>query len=189
MSIKVAVVSGRPADGTLLPKVEKYVWQELKRVLTEDMAIFKEKQVEFLIPIYNKFDLEVLRICEHYDIKVTYYLPNPEWGTEVLPKHQIDLIRRMRKNVWIVPGSYTDRINRMIRDSDMVYVLPQTKGVEQFAEELSSKPFYLFPVNKMRYTTEEEAHAFLAQSIQSKKPSQSDIDAIMSRVSLEDILT
>lgn len=188
MTIKIAVLSGRPADGTLLPKQEKYVWQELKRVLKNDLSVYEGKDVEFLIPIYNKFDLEVLRICEQLKLKVTYYVPTPEWGTERLPKHQLDLIRRMRNDVLVVPGRYDNRLRRMIQDSDIVYVLAKTQGVEDFAEELVQKAFYLFPEQEMLYTTEEDANRVIQESLSQNGPNKEEIDAFFSKLKVENML-
>lgn len=159
--IKVAILSGRPADGTLLPKQEKHVWKEIQRVLKDDLSNLGEG-FEYLIPIYNKFDLEALRIADKNGNKVTYYLPNEDWGKSKLPAFQINLVSKMRNSGTevIVPGSMMARIYKMIEDADVVYFLDETDGFERFKDALSKKAVMSFSKDKMLYKTEEEAIAY-----------------------------
>lgn len=157
--IKIAFLSGRPKDGTLLPKSERYVWKEVCRVLKNDLQFFKEG-FEFLIPIYNKFDLQALRIAEELGTKTTYYLPSKEWGTKNLPFYQLDLISRMRKEEVIVEGNVMKRMFKMIEDADIVYLMDETDGLERFTSSLKNKVIRTFPKEKMLYTTEEEAKEY-----------------------------
>lgn len=157
MHIKLAVVSGRPDDSTILTSKEKQVWNELCRVLKDDLSQMVFQKFHFHIPIYSKFDLEVLRCIESLGYPATLYVPNDTWGLSKLPKHQVDMIKRLDLPRVIVS---TNRINKMIEDSDMVYLLDNTKGVETFKKSIGNKFVVKFPVKKMRYTTEEECLAY-----------------------------
>ena len=46
--MKIAFLSGRPKNGTILPKNEKYVWNEICRVMTNDLQNPLFKSATFL---------------------------------------------------------------------------------------------------------------------------------------------
>ena len=155
--MKIAVLSGRPKDGTLLPRKEQYVWRELCRILKEDMNRPEFKGATFLIPIYSKFDLQVLFYAEKMNIPVEYYVPTEVWGKSSLPFHQIKLVERMEQKRVVVPGGSQARMEKMILDADAVYVLPGTHGFSSFIPLLKNKKIIPFPFKEMRYHTEEGA--------------------------------
>lgn len=159
--IKVAILSGRQKNGTLLPREERHVWKEVQRIISEDLSNLG-KNFEYLIPVYTKFDLEVLRIAERNGNKVTYYLPNENWGKTSLPTFQLNLISRMRKpgTEVIVDGPMMARIYKMIEDADIVYYLDETDGFERFKDSLAGKNLLPFSKDKMLYQTEEEAKVY-----------------------------
>ena len=161
--MKIAFLSGRAKNGTLLPKSERFVWQELIRVMENDLKnpVFLENTT-FLIPILNKFDLKALSIAERNRIPVEYYVPSATWGTEKLPQHQLYLINRMKGERHVFENSH-QRIQAMIQAADLVYVLPYTDGVERFYPLLKNKPVRVFPQELMRYSTEEEGQQFHEQ--------------------------
>lgn len=160
--MKIAFLSGRPKNGTILPKNEKYVWNEICRVMTNDLQNPLFKSATFLIPIYNKFDLYALHFAEKNSIKVEYYVPNKDWGLQSLPKHQTALIQRMDAPRHITPSN-NGRLLKMIEDADIVYVLDETEGFEQFTEALKKTVVCNFPKDKMLYRSEEEALAYNKQ--------------------------
>ena len=160
--MKIAFLSGRPKNGTLLPREEKLVWREMVRVLREDLEHQVFKNGTFLIPIYNKFDLYALSVAEKNHVPVEYYLPTDRWGTEKLPQHQLYLIQRMQ-GARHVCGNSTQRMIDMIRDADYVYLLPDTDGVERFLPYLEGKSVRVFPTDRMRYFTEEDGAALYEQ--------------------------
>lgn len=159
--IKVAILSGRQKNGTLLPKEERHVWKEIQRVMSDDLSNLG-KNFEFLIPVYTKFDLEALRIAERNGNKVRYYLPNENWGKSKLPSFQVNLISRMREpgTEVIVDGPMMTRMHKMIDDADVVYYLDETDGFERFQDSLAGKTLLPFSKNKMLYKTEAEADIY-----------------------------
>ena len=159
MTFKVAIIGGRPADGTILPRKEGAVWEELKRILALQLKDPFYQQCEFLIPVYSKFDLEVMRLCEEYQYPVTLYVPNSEWGLQKLPLHQTRLIKRMNPPRVI---HQTERINRMMEDADMVLFLEGSQGIDTF-QRLNTKPSTRFFARRMRYRTETEYNAYISQ--------------------------
>lgn len=164
--MKIALLSGRPENGTLLPRTERYVWSELCRILKEEMDRPVFKEATLLIPIYSKFDLQALYFGEKNGNKVKYFVPSEEWGKTALPKHQTHLINRMAGEKHINP-SHTGRIIDMIEEADLIYILKETKGMEQFLPYMKGKVVAHFPSEKMRYTTERDArlwHEELAKS-------------------------
>lgn len=181
--MKIGVLAGQPTDGTVFPKEEKYVWKELIRVMKQDLSIVDER-FEFIIPIFNKFDIEVLRIIEQLnagrmsdglpEIKTTYYLPTITWGTRALPQHQLDLIRRMRtqSEQRIVSGGNMSRINQMIKDADVMYILGESAGMDSFSSQLKNKICWNVSTKNMRYQTEEDAKAFHSKHEQNITKSQ-----------------
>lgn len=156
--MKIAILSGRPKNGTLLPKEEKLLWEEIKRVARQDLKHLK--QATFLIPIYSKFDLYALSVAEKEGINVCYYLPNEEWGTTRLPAFQLSLIERMRGEQKIVEGSFLERMRVMIQDADAVYTLENSDGFGTFKPWLKDKLVIPFTEDKLLYKTEEEAEAY-----------------------------
>lgn len=158
--MKIAVLSGRPKDGTLLPRKEQHVWHELCRILKEDMDRMEFHGATFLIPIYSKFDLQVLFHAEKMNIPVEYYVPSEDWGKTSLPIHQIKLVERMEEKRVVVPGGSNARIKKMIADADAVYILPGTHGFSSFIPLLKGKKIIPFPFRQMRYQTEDEAIAW-----------------------------
>ena len=152
--MKIAILSGRPKNGTLLPKNEKFVWNELCRVMEEDLGTPIFKSATFLIPIYNKFDLYALTIAEKQSNPVEYYVPSVEWGSKALPKHQTMLISRMNFQRHVISSNH-GRLLKMIEDADIVYTLPWTDGFERFEEALKGKAVCHLDISKMNFTTEE----------------------------------
>lgn len=161
--MKIAFLSGRAKEGTLLPKSERYVWQETIRVLQEDLEqpVFT-KGTTFLIPIFSKFDLKVLSLAEKNRIPVEYYVPTENWGKEKLPQHQLYLIDRMKGERHVCGNSFQRMVN-MIQDADVVYLMDHTDGVERFLPYLKGKMTRVFPHEQMRYDTEESGAAFHEQ--------------------------
>lgn len=157
--MKVALLSGRPKNGTLLPKTEKFVWKEICRVMEEDLSSPILKGATFLIPIYSKFDLYGLAIAERQSNPVEYYVPSVEWGNKALPKHQLLLINRMKSDRHVIPSSH-GRLLKMIEDADIVYTLPNTEGYERFNKYLENKTVCHLNIKKMNFTTEEEGNAY-----------------------------
>lgn len=157
--MKIAFLSGKPKDGTLLPIKEKYMWKEIIRVFEDELNLPFFKDSTFLIPIFNKFDLYALNIAEKNHHKVEYYLPHNDWGTKSLPLHQILLIQRVSGERKIL-GTNIKRIYKMIEDADVVFVLPNTQGIDNYKNALKNKLVYEFPVHKLAYKTEEEAQIF-----------------------------
>ena len=157
--MKVAILAGRPKNGTILPKNEKFVWNEVCRVMEEELSLPLFKGATFLIPIYNKFDLYALAIAEKNNNPIEYYVPSMEWGTSSLPKHQTLLVGRMNHERHLNPSNF-GRITQMIEDADLVYVLPGTDGFERFDKDLANKPLCRLDTNKMNFTTEETGLAY-----------------------------
>lgn len=152
--MKVAILAGRPKNGTILPKNEKFLWNELCRVMEDELTRPIFKGATFLIPIYNKFDLYALAIAERNGNPVEYYVPSKNWGSKALPKHQTMLIGRMQYERHVTPSN-SGRLSHMIEDADIVYVLPGTDGFERFENELQNKIICHLDMNKMNFTTEE----------------------------------
>lgn len=160
--MKIAIVSGRQQDGTILPRKEQLVWRELCRVLEEELEHPIFKGATLLIPIYSKFDLQVLYLADRKGIDVEYYVPSEDWGLHALPKHQTELVGRVVAPRHINPSS-TGRMVDMIQAADLLYVLTDTNGVERFLEMGADKPMVRFATEKMRYQTEAEALAWHEQ--------------------------
>lgn len=157
--MKVAFLSGRQENGTILPRDEKFVWKELTRVVEQELKNPLFKGATFLIPIYSKFDLFVLRLAEKMGNPVEYYVPSEDWGFSKLPKHQVYLIERM-KFPRHVTNSNTGRLDEMVKAADIVYTLPNTKDFDRFESWLEDKLICEFPIEKMLYQTEEEAKVY-----------------------------
>lgn len=159
--LRVAVLGGRPADGTLLPKVEKEVWKEIQRVIKEDVDKYQKifNQSILMFPLYSKFDLEVLRVTEKLKRPVEYYIPDESWGTKYLPNHQIDLIQRISANKIVVPNAQ-QRVIEMINRAHVVYLMNNTYQIDYFNHALSNKVIISFSEENMRFKTEEEAIHF-----------------------------
>lgn len=157
--MKIGILSGRPANGTILTKEEKRVWGEMLRVLKEDMQMNPAFKVcEIVVPVYSKFDIQVLRYAEELHYSTNLYLPSKEWGTTRLPPHQTALIKRHNDSATIIP-SPNNRLIKMIEDCQIIYMLANSQGIEQFYPYLKDKPVIYFPQAKMRFTTEAEAEA------------------------------
>lgn len=153
---KIAVVGPRPNNSNILTVKDGVVWKEMKRVLYEDLTNPEWQSHTFLIPIYSKFDLEVLAICEQKKYAVEFYVPSESWGKEKLPQHRTSLVHRtMTDNVHIIPGQI-DRINKMIDDCDGVYLLDTVSNFGPFEPHLKKKSIRRFPLEKMAFTSEEE---------------------------------
>lgn len=152
--MKIAILSGRPKNDTILPKNEKFVWNELCRVMEEELTSPVFKNATFLIPIYNKFDLYALAIAERASNPVEYYVPSLDWGSRSLPKHQTLLISRMKAERHLNASNF-GRISQMIADADVVYTLPGTDGFERFDKELAKKMVCKLDTTKMNFTTEQ----------------------------------
>lgn len=171
--MKVAILAGRPKDGTIFPKSEKFLWNELCRVMEEDLTNSFFKEATFLIPIYNKFDLYGLHIAEKNGNPVEYYVPSFEWGSKALPKHQTMLISRMNYERHIIPSNY-GRLLKMIEDADVVYSLLDTEGFERFEKALEGKVVCRLDTSKMNFTTEDAGSEYYEQL---KKNTQIYIDS------------
>lgn len=157
--MKVAILAGRPKNGTILPKNEKFLWNELCRVMEEELTRPIFKGATFLIPIYNKFDLYALAIAEKSNNPVEYYVPAQNWGSKALPKHQTLLISRMKYERHVTPSNF-GRMSQMIEDADIVYTLPETDGFERFETDLVGKTVCHLDTSKMNFTTEEGGAAY-----------------------------
>ena len=159
--LKLAVLGGRAQDGTILPRSEKELWRELKRVLESEVERISPlfPYVEFLIPLYSKFDIEFLRLIESYNRPVTFYVPSEDWGLSRLPRHQTALIERIDNSRIVIP-SHTGRIHQMLDDADILYFLDNTKDVDYFKEKIASIKTIYFPEDEMRFKTEEEAEQY-----------------------------
>ncbi len=160
--MKIAFVSGKPSDmpDTLLPAKSKPIWQEVCRVLDEELSDPLFKRCTFLIPIWSKFDLRALYMAEKLGIKVEYYVPSETWGLDgVLPKHQERLVERMAYPRHVIPG-HRERMVQMIRDADLVYLLPKNLGVADFLSAMTDKNIRIFPMKNMRYCTELEYQTY-----------------------------
>lgn len=155
--IKIAVLGGRPMDGTPLPKSEREVWKEMKRVLVEQIEYLSPvlKQAELCFPIYSKFDIEFLREAKEFHRPTTFYVPSQDWGLSKLPPHQTRLISSIQANRVVEPHAL-GRIERMIHDSDLVYFFDNGVGTYDFYPLLKNKKVIQFPVDKMRYRNDEE---------------------------------
>lgn len=158
--IKLAVIGGRPTDGTILPKLEKHVWKELKRVLEEHIKELTPllNNVELCFPLYSKFDIEFLRMTQQFNRPTKFYVPTLEWGLTKLPPHQTHLIKRTQAER-IICNSNT-RIQDLINDADIIYLLPNTLGVENYYPLLQNKNLIIFPENKMRFKTESDGEEY-----------------------------
>ena len=154
--MKIAILSGRPAEGTLLPKKEGYVWKEICRILKKEMGLPLFQGATLLIPVYSKFDLQALYYGERNTNSVEYYMPKEDWGTKGIPKHQQDLIARFKGEKHINP-SHKGRLMDMIADADVVYCLFGSAGMEEFLPALKGKTVVRFPFEQMRYLTESDA--------------------------------
>ena len=135
--MKIAFLSGRAKNGTLLPKSERFVWQELIRVMENDLKnpVFLENTT-FLIPILNKFDLKALSIAERNRIPVEYYVPSATWGTEKLPQHQLYLINRIKGERHVFENSH-QRIQAMIEEErDCSEIITQLSAVESSVKKV-----------------------------------------------------
>lgn len=152
--MKIAILAGKPNDGTILPKKESFLWKEICRVMEDDLSLPIFKNATFLIPIYNKFDLHALRIAEEQSNPVEYYVPTIEWGNKFLPAHQKKLIDRMKFHRNVIPSSHK-RMVKMIEDADVIYCLPNTEGFDRFKSALVDKTVCQLDLKKMNFTTEE----------------------------------
>lgn len=163
---RIAILGPRPNNDSILTKKDGKVWNELKRVLYEDLSKPEWKGHTFLIPIYTKFDLEILRICELNSYPVEFYVPNDRWGKEKLPQHRTALVNRtMTNNVHIIPGQI-NRMKRMLQECDGIYLLNILDDFAVLQSYVESKPVRVFPVQKMKFTSEEELTGQLELAIE-----------------------
>lgn len=168
--IKVGFLGGRPENGTELPRTEKEVWREFKRVLNEDLNTLSpllrhpKVKVELCFPLYSKFDIEVLRMTRKFQRPVTFYVPTLNWGLSNLPTHQINLIKNTSAERKIITGSVITRVEEMIKDCDVLYILNNKHQLDRYQHLLAGKKVYYFSSDKMRYLTEEDANKLLADA-------------------------
>ena len=154
---RIAVFGPRPDNGLILTKSDGKVWNELRRVIHEDFATGEFDGHTFLIPIYSKFDLEILAICEQKNYKVEFYVPEEGWGFKGLPFNKTQLVSRMTfdDNVHVIPGAI-NRVNKMLDDSDGIYLLDILPNFGPMQKHIDSKPIRRVPVENMEFTTEDE---------------------------------
>lgn len=163
--IKICVLGGRAEDGTVLPKKESLVWKEVQRVLEEsiqDLSPFISKS-ELCFPLYSKFDIEFLRLTKRFNRPTTFYVPSQDWGLSRLPAHQTNLIKRVNAERIIVPNN--QRIQKMIEDADIIYLMKNTNSIDNYYQYMKDKKIISFPETKMRFKTEEEGEAFFNDSV------------------------
>lgn len=171
----VMPIAGDPTNGTSFPKEEKLVWSEMKRVINEMVENMAEHgNFRLLIPIWNKYDLEFLRCAEKNNVPVTFVLPTKSWGESQLPKFQTDLVIRMKarkeNKVFIHRGkSFTERVEQGIKVADLIIGLDNGVGLEQFYNVMNESNGVIkpFPMNRMKFVTEEEGKALQVQQVQS----------------------
>lgn len=154
---RIAVFGPRQSNDILLTQSDGKVWRELVRVITEDLVKPEWKGHTFLIPIYSKFDLLVLKICEQKKYDVEFYIPKQNWGKTGLPYNKTQLVNRMMRqdNTHIIPGNVY-RLNSMLRDSDGVYLLDCIPHFGPMQEALNSKPIRRVPTDNMAFQSEDE---------------------------------
>lgn len=163
----VLPIAGQPENGTEFPKEEKLVWGEIKRVIDETVEnMAKQGNFRLLIPIWNKFDLEYLRSAEKHNVPVTFILPSQSWGESRLPKFQTDLVVRMKsrkENKVVVhrDKNYAERVHQAVKVADLILGLDNGNGMQQFYETIKNSNAVVkpFPMNRMRFTSEEEGKA------------------------------
>lgn len=182
----VLPIAGEPTNGTIFPKEEKFVWEEIKRVIdkmVENMA--NKGNFRLLIPIWNKYDLEFLRSAEKHNVPVTFVLPTQSWGEVQLPKFQTDLVIRMksRKHNKVVVHrgkNIVERVEQSIKVADLIIGLDNGVNMQQFYNTINNsnavaKPF---PLDKMNFTSEEEAKTIQAKTAQASTSNMSAEDML-----------
>lgn len=154
---KIAVLGPRPDNNLILTKSDGKVWNELRRVIHEDFSTGEFKGHTFLIPIYSKFDLEILSICEQLKYDVEFYVPQEGWGLTGLPFNRTQLVSRMMSptNVHIHPGMI-NRLTTMLDESDGIYLLDIIPNFGPMQKHIDGKPIRRVPVEKMAFTSEDE---------------------------------
>ena len=186
----IVPVAGAPTNDTIFPKEEKMVWKEIKRVIHEMVQSMGEQGgYRMVIPIWNKFDLEFLRASEKYGVPVLFVIPFATWGESRLPKFQTDLVKRMKANpknrVHIYKGgSFTERVHGAIKEADMVIGFHGTSGLEQFYSAITEAKqrgarVEMFPVNRMQFTTEQQAQELLQTQADNSAVAHQDVDSVL----------
>lgn len=186
----VLAVAGKPTNGTIFPHEEKLVWKDMQRVIHEMVRNMSEQGgYRLLIPVWNKFDLEFLNAGEKFGVPVTFVLPMESWGNTRLPKFQTDRIIRMKNKpgntIHIHEGkSFTERVHEAIRMSDMVIGLHGSVGLEQFFPTMNEAKaegcrIEAFPINRMKYHTEEQAVAFEQSKVENSALAQQDVSSVL----------
>lgn len=183
----VLPIAGKPTNGTVFPKEEKLVWKEMKRVIhgmVKNMSTTQDFRL--VIPVWNKFDLEFLRASEIYGVPVTFILPYKTWGESRLPKFQTDLIIRMKQNshneVVIYKGkTFSDRVRHASLVADLIIGLDNREGMEQFYHSISQSDAETrpFPLNRMKYHTEEEGIEYLNKMSEESGINEMDINEVL----------
>lgn len=183
----VLPLAGNPVNGTILPKEEKLVWSEYKRIIAELVRKLAEKGgYELIIPVRNKFDLEWLRSAEKNNLPVTFILPYQSWGDSKLPKFQTDLVRRMKnrsQNTIVIhkDTSFTGRVHQAIKDADFVIGLNESHEIEQFFGTINESGVKVrpFPIELMKYTTEEEAIEYEQSQVEASSIATADTSDVL----------
>lgn len=183
----VLPIAGQPQNGTEFPKEERMVWTEIKRVIDETVEnMAKQGNFRLLIPVWNKFDLEYLRSAERHNVPVTFVLPSQSWGESRLPQFQTDLVVRMKarkeNKVVVHRGkNYSERVHQSIKVADLILGLDNGNGMQQFYETIRNsnavaKPF---PLNRMKFTSEEEGKALQAQETETSEYATMSMDEML----------
>ena len=186
----VVPIAGAPTNGTIFPKEEKMVWKEIKRVIHDMVQSMSEQGgYRLVIPVWNKFDLEFLRAGEKFGVPVLFVIPFKTWGESRLPKFQTDLVKRMKANpstrIHIYKGgSFTERVHGAVEQADMVIGFHKTQGLEQFYPAISNAKqrgarVETFPINRMKFHTEEQAQQLLQTQADNSALAQQDVDSVL----------
>lgn len=186
----VVPIAGAPTNGTIFPKEEKMVWKETKRVIHEMVqSMASQGGYRLVIPVWNKFDLEFLRAGEKFGVPVLFVIPFKTWGESRLPKFQTDLVKRMKSNpstrIHIYKGgSFTERVHGAVEQADIVIGFHNTQGLEQFYPAISKAKqrgarVETFPINRMKFHTEEQAQQLLQTQADNSVLEQQDVDSIL----------
>ena len=186
----VMPIAGAPTNGTIFPKEEKMVWKEIKRVIHEMVqSMANQGGYRLVIPVWNKFDLEFLRAGEKFGVPVLFVIPFKTWGESRLPKFQTDLVKRMKANpstrIHIYKGgSFTERVHGAVKQADMVIGFHNTQGLEQFYPAISEAKqrgarVEQFPINRMKFHTEEQAQQLLQTQADNSVLAQQDVDSVL----------